>query len=191
MDTAGHDWSERWLRDAACSGDEEAWCALYERSFDPLYAYVYTRCRGEKQLCDDVVQECWLVAVRRIADFEPQLASFSTWLCGIATNVLRNHYRRKGLSEDLQASARLHDGEIGSGEGDPSTLGLEVNEHIDRVMLRLPERYQAVLWAKYGDELTVDAIAARWRETPKAIESLLTRARSAFRAGYDALHSDG
>jgi hypothetical protein len=36
----------------------------------------------------------------------------------------------------------------------------------------------------------VQAIADAWGETPKAIESLLTRARQAFRDAYDAGESD-
>jgi RNA polymerase sigma-70 factor (ECF subfamily) len=49
----------------------------------------------------------------------------------------------------------------------------------------LPGRYEAVLRAKYLDQQSVAQIAESWRETPKAIESLLTRAREAFRAAYE------
>ncbi len=48
-----------------------------------------------------------------------------------------------------------------------------------------PERYEAVLRAKYLDQQSVAAIAETWNETPKAVESLLTRAREAFRQAYD------
>ena len=40
---------------------------------------------------------------------------------------------------------------------------------------------------KYLDLLSVEQIAAEWDETPKAIESLLTRARQAFRSAYEHL----
>ena len=43
----------------------------------------------------------------------------------------------------------------------------------------LPARYAAALRAKYLDGRTVDEIAAAAGQTPKAVESLLSRARAA------------
>jgi RNA polymerase sigma-70 factor (ECF subfamily) len=57
-------------------------------------------------------------------------------------------------------------------------------ERVAEALAGLPDRYEQVLRAKYLDRLTVDQIAAGWGETPKAIESLLTRARQAFREAY-------
>jgi len=51
----------------------------------------------------------------------------------------------------------------------------------------LSERQEAALRAKYFDGLTVDEIASSWDETPKAIESLLSRARAAFRERFERL----
>jgi DNA-directed RNA polymerase specialized sigma24 family protein len=48
------------------------------------------------------------------------------------------------------------------------------------------------LRAKYLDGLSVPAIADQWGETPKSVESLLTRARQAFREAYqNAEPADG
>ena len=48
----------------------------------------------------------------------------------------------------------------------------------------LPPRYSRALEWKYLEELSVDDIAARLQCTPKAAESLLTRARDAFRDAF-------
>ena len=53
----------------------------------------------------------------------------------------------------------------------------------------LPDRYEAVLRAKYLEGRSVQDIASAWDETPKAVESLLTRARQAFRALFDGQES--
>ena len=50
----------------------------------------------------------------------------------------------------------------------------------------LPDHYEAVLRAKYLDRQTVDEIAAGRGESAKAVESLLGRARQAFREAYDS-----
>ena len=51
----------------------------------------------------------------------------------------------------------------------------------------LPERYGGPEW-KYIQELSVDEIATRLQIGPKAAESLLTRARQAFRDAFATLH---
>ena len=50
----------------------------------------------------------------------------------------------------------------------------------------LPDHYETVLRAKYLDRQSVDAIAAARGDSPKAVESLLSRARQAFREAYEA-----
>ena len=57
-------------------------------------------------------------------------------------------------------------------------------ERVAQTLTELPERYEAVLRAKYLDQQSVADIAAAWSETPKSIESLLTRARQAFRGAF-------
>jgi DNA-directed RNA polymerase specialized sigma24 family protein len=52
-----------------------------------------------------------------------------------------------------------------------------------------PRHAQALEW-KYVDKLPVDEIAARLAVRPKAAESILTRARNAFRIRYQQLSSD-
>jgi RNA polymerase sigma factor (sigma-70 family) len=62
----------------------------------------------------------------------------------------------------------------------------EVEAELHRVAViealnALPERYALALEAKYGDGLSVDEIAAVLGVTPIAAQSLLARAREAFR----------
>src|SRR5262249_44127001 len=170
---------ERVLRSAVLAGDERAWQTWYDESFDGLHAYVCWRCGGLRDLADEVVQETWLIAVRRIRRFDPARGSFSAWLSGIAANVLRNHLRRR------QRQARLRPPAFGMDAPADSVLeAREEAEGIARALAELPERYEAVLRAKYLEERCVADIAAAWKETPKAVESLLTRARQAFRDAY-------
>src|SRR5205807_156177 len=103
-------------------------------------------------------------------------AAFATWLRGIAVHVLRNHFRRQRRHTSLNGV-------------DPATRAdteqRERSERVAHALSRLPERYEQVLRAKYLDGQSVAAVGASWNETPKAVESLLTRARQAFREMYD------
>jgi RNA polymerase sigma-70 factor (ECF subfamily) len=167
---------ERGLYRAVLAGDERAWRAWYDATFAPLDAYVLWRCAGLRDVADEVVQETWLTAVRRIRDFDPGRGRFLAWLCGIAANVLRRHFRRRAP----QPLA----GDDHPAPPDPGPERREEAEQIARALARLPSRYEAALRAKYLDRLGVETIARDWGETPKAVESLLSRARQAFRAAY-------
>ncbi len=179
MNSADRVWHERSLRDAVLSGDEQAWRRWYEESFAGLYSYVLWRCGGLRQHADDVVQETWLVAVRRIAAFDPAQAAFATWLRGIAAHLLRNHFRRTRREKRLSSL----NGVDAAAKSDMEQC--DRAERVARALSLLPERYEAVLRAKYLDGQSVLEVAAAWSETPKAVESLLTRARQAFREKYD------
>lgn len=172
-------WRERGLRDAVAAGDDAAWRTWYEVEYAPLEAYVLWRCGSLRDLADDVMQDTWLTAVRRIRHFEPTAGSFHSWLCGIAANVVRNYLRsrrrRGGRQEPLNGElARI----------DSTVVERERAERMAVALDGLPERYESALRMKYVDRRTVAEIAAEWSETEKGVESLLGRARAAFREAY-------
>lgn len=172
-------WRERALRDAVLAGNTDAWKALYEGTFRSLYAYVHFRSRQAPGDVEDVVQEVWLTAVRRIRKFDPQRGRFEQWLRGIADNVLRNWRRKWRTRAAADRGLRV---ELTAG-GAPRVESDEV-EKVALTLTGLPVRYREVLEAKYHDGLPVVQIAGAWGETPKAVESLLSRARRAFREAY-------
>ena len=182
METSPRQYEETALRQAILSGSEAAWTSLYERTFSPLYGYVYCRAGRDRQRTDEVVQQVWLVAVRWIADFDPARGAFETWLRGIAENVLRDDRRRAGR-ERSETFLEERDG------ARPAPPAGELTELIALSYTALPARYRAVLRAKYEEHLSLAEIAARWGETHKAVESLLSRARAAFRRAYEELSS--
>jgi RNA polymerase sigma-70 factor, ECF subfamily len=167
---------ERRLHRSVLHGDERAWQTLYDASFARLDAYVVWRCAGLRDVADDVVQETWLTAVRRIGDFNPDRGRFLAWLRGIAVNVLRGQFRRRTpqplVGDDLPAPV------------DTAHEDRERAEQIALALARLPEHYETVLRAKYLDGASIAAIAADTANSPAAVESLLTRAREAFRTAY-------
>jgi len=180
---------DRGMRAAVLAGDEGAWRAWYDETFDGVYRYVHWRCGGRRDWTDEIVQETWITAVRRIRHFDPARASFATWLRGIAANVLRNHVRRrKTLSRRVEP---LNDRPVADGTDGRALEQEEQSRRIMRTLDALPEAYETVLRAKYVDRQTVAQIAAAGDETIKAVESRLGRARRAFREIYERFESNG
>lgn len=177
-------WRERAIRDAVLAGDAEAWRRWYDAHFDRLAAYVRWRCAGLRDLADDVLQETWLTAVRRLNSFDPHKGAFFDWLCGIASNAARNAIRSR-------ARQQAHTRPLTDGDDKPAAEACDETDKAERVaaaLAALPDHYEAVLRAKYLDRLTVDAIATTRGDSPKAVESLLSRARQAFREAFEANH---
>jgi RNA polymerase sigma-70 factor (ECF subfamily) len=171
-------WRERGLRDAVVRGDDRAWRAWYDAEYPGLEAYVLWRCGGLRDSADDVIQETWLTAVRKVRAFDPETGGFHQWLCGIAANVLRNHLRSRRRRPG-------HEGLNGiEGRSDTALADRERAERVAAALAALPERYEAVLRMKYLDRMSVADMAAARGETEKAVESLLSRARAAFREAY-------
>lgn len=170
---------ERLLRDAVAAGDESAWRAWFESEYAPLETYVLWRCGRLRDVADDVMQETWMTAVRRIRSFRPETGPFHNWLCGIAGNVLRNQLRSR-----RRRSARVQslNGEVA--HNDPAISERERSERVAQALAEISDRYEFALRLKYLEQKSVADIAASTGETEKAIESLLTRARAAFREAY-------
>lgn len=171
-------WRERGLRDAALGGDAVAWRTLYDGAFERVLGYVRWRCAGLADLADDVVQETWMTAVRRLSAFDPSKCRFPAWVCGIAANVLRHQLRAR-------TRYRRRVGALGDADPPAANGDGERSDRVAAALGNLPDRYERALRAKYLDLLSVDEIATAWGESAKAIESLLTRARQAFRDDYE------
>ncbi|MBN9118900.1 MAG: RNA polymerase sigma factor [Planctomycetes bacterium] len=177
----GDAWRERAIRDAILAGDADAWRRWYDAHFDRLANYVRWRCGGLRDLADDVIQETWLVAVRRLSSFEPAKGAFFDWLCGIASNAARNAVRTRSRQKVRSRSLVPEDEKASKGVADAEDKA----ERVAAALAALPDHYEAVLRAKYLDRLSVCAIAAAHGDSPKAVESLLSRARRAFREIYE------
>ncbi len=177
---------DRQRRDAVLAGDAAAWRQWYDDHFDRLAGYVRWRCGGLPDLADDVIQETWLTAVRRLRQFDPARGPFFGWLCGLAANAARNAVRgRRRYARRVGPLAT---------DPDPSVpdVGAEAFDggRVAAALAALPDHYESVLRAKYLDRLSVGQIAADTGATAKAVESLLTRAREAFKKEWHADDAD-
>jgi RNA polymerase sigma-70 factor (ECF subfamily) len=178
------DHDRRWLR-AVLAGDDIAWRVQYDAVFPAVHAYVLWRCGGIHDLADDVMQETWLTAVRRIGTFTPERGPLATWVSGIAGNVVRNAIRnRKRRSARVVALV----GTETEDQTEPEQA--ERAERTAAALAELPEHYEKTLRDKYLLGKSVAEMAAARGESFKAVESQLTRAREAFRQAYRAQELD-
>lgn len=99
---------------------------------------------GDPTLADDLVQETLLRAHKARATFKGN-ASQSTWLCAIALNVMRDHFRatarRPEQVSDEQMLLALRDEDV----LEDNVLQDEMSSCIRRYVLLLPERQRDIV----------------------------------------------
>src|ERR1700694_1675901 len=92
------EWSDEAAATRANAGDADACRVLVERHSRPLFRLAF-RMTGSQQDAEDMVQETFLRAFRRIGNFDER-ASFGTWLYRITVNCSLDLVRaRKRRSE--------------------------------------------------------------------------------------------
>jgi len=80
---------------AAKAGEPEAWRTLYERVGGRLVGWIRAQSVIDAAIdAEDVANEAWLTAARKVADFNGSADDFAGWLFGIARNLIVNANRR-------------------------------------------------------------------------------------------------
>jgi RNA polymerase sigma-70 factor (ECF subfamily) len=179
------------LAERMLAGDEAAFEAFGELYFKALYRFTSTRLRGDRELTREIVQTAVTKALSKLDTYRGE-ASMLTWLCSCCRNEILMHFRRRRttapdveLTEELEPAAGF--GSLGPGSPEAKLLRRETSHLVHAALDGLPGHYGQALEWKYLDGLPVADIAWRLGVRPKAAESLLTRARQAFRTIYESL----
>jgi len=187
---------ERSLVEALLDGDEGAYDRLFAEYFPGVFRFALSRLGRDEELAQEMVQSTLVTAFERLETFRGE-AQLMSWLCGICLNLIRDHRRRQGRrggTVELDASVEeggsplLLEGLVDEREGPGDALerrqrAAQVHETLDL----LSEAHARALQWKYIEGLPVREIAQRLAVGEKAAESLLTRARDAFRRRYQRL----
>lgn len=170
-------------------GDEAAFDEFVHEYYPRLYRFAYRRLGGREDAALDVVQSTFQKVMPRLAAWRGEAPLFS-WMCGfcrfeIAAVWKGQEPRMMEESDDLRAALEslpaLQDAP--DREYERKEVGRAVRVALDH----LPRHYGSALEWKYLTGLSVQDIASRLAMTPKAAESLLTRARQAFRDAFTEL----
>jgi len=186
----------RW-RKRALAGDEKAITTLAGEVMTPLYRFCLYRVGRDQHLCEDVVQETLVRAVKDLHRYDPARCdgNIFNWLTGLARNEIRRALSRREDAASLEAMwmrmdrdlltvlSRLEDEPF----SDTVLAQEETREVVNAAMAQLPPRYGEALEAKYVSGRSVRDIATAWSVSEKAVESLLARARTAFRTAFLSL----
>ncbi|HET9692985.1 MAG TPA: sigma-70 family RNA polymerase sigma factor [Steroidobacteraceae bacterium] len=186
---------DRDLVAAMLAGEERAFTVFFETYFPRVYRFALPRLNRNADATKDVVQGTLIKAMRAIGDWRGEAALF-TWLCQICRRQIADHVRSQRRHSDKvvliddsdEVRAALES--IEAPETDDPFRGAdraELRRLVHAVLDRLPHRYGEALEWKYVEGRSVEEIGQRLGIGQTAAQSLLARARIAFREGLEAV----
>jgi RNA polymerase sigma-70 factor (ECF subfamily) len=176
------------------AGDQSAFEQFFADYFPRVYRFARTRLDGSEDAAEEVVQTTLIKALAKIHTYRGEAALLS-WLCTFCRHEISAWHERVGRASEVvldpaaPETRAVLDALALLSQDDPERAldRLEVRRLVHATLDHLPPRYGDALEWKYLEGLSVDEIARRLDIGYKAAESLLTRARQAFRDGFGAL----
>jgi RNA polymerase sigma-70 factor (ECF subfamily) len=151
--------------------NEEAFTAFYQRTARPVWAYL-ARVSGNSSLADDLLQESYLRFLGASVRWSEGEISCRRYLFRIATNLLRDHWRRAQPMplEDMAEAALPAISDDLAGQIDSQAL-------LGPALKRMKPRERQLLWLAYAEGYSHKEIAAITGLNAPGIRLLLFRAR--------------
>jgi RNA polymerase sigma-70 factor (ECF subfamily) len=175
------------------AGHEQTFDSFFSSYFPRLFRFALVRLNNDPDEAEEAAQVALCQAVAELHTYRGEAMLF-TWLCTICRHEIFAMHRRKrriprslNLMEDgVEVRAALESLAALSGPHD-ELQRKELARLVQVTLDWLPSHYGDALEWKYSEGLSVKEIASRLGIGAKAAESLLTRARQAFRDGFSSI----
>lgn len=168
------------LRDlilSAKKGDTEAFAAVYQELFTPLYRYTFSRCR-DQELTNDICQQAFLRFFQALPGYEPEKSPLA-YLFTIAKHLLINAGIKKSsvpFDEALIETTKDESVDIVS-DAHVRLLASSINEYLTR----LTADEEEVIRMHFYGELTHKEIGEALGKEEAAIRKIKERALKKLR----------
>ncbi|MBN2655579.1 MAG: sigma-70 family RNA polymerase sigma factor [Spirochaetales bacterium] len=154
--------------------DNRQFIEIYDEYAEPIYRYIhYKTC--QRETAEDLTSQTFLKAMEKWHQFNSARGSLSSWLYGIARNLVTDHYRSRGrwgfisdISDiwDMPASDNVI-GEI---------IGKEEKQELHRALGTLPSRHREIVILRVWEDLPYRDIAAITGKSEANCKMLFSRA---------------
>lgn len=176
------------------AGDERAFESFFNAYFPRLYRFALPRLNGDVDATREIVQVALGKAIRKLESFRGESGLF-TWICQICRNEIVDYIRAERrmrhvvlIDDQPELRAAVESIEAPDEFDLVKGYGREEAARLVRVVLdRLPASYGDALEWKYIEGESVETIGERLGIGTTAAQSLLARARRAFRESLESV----
>ncbi len=159
------------------NGDTDSFELLVQKYQKPVVRMI-RNITNDAHLCEDIGQEVFFAAYRKLASFDPARSNFSTWLFTIAKNKSLNALKRKRPI----SGARMPEKAEWHNPGD-DLARKEIVAELDKVLQDLPKRQRMAFILAEIEELSYEEIAQIEGVRIGTIKSRIHRAKKKLRSG--------
>jgi len=178
-------------------GEGQAFDEFFSEYFPRLYRFARIRLGGNEDAAEEVAQTTLITALAKLRTYRGEAALF-TWLCSFCRHEISAWFARAGqaghvsLADDSPELRSMLEAIAALSRDDPEQEyeRTELSRLVHATLDHLPARYGDALVWKYIEGLSVEEIGHRLDVGYKAAESLLTRARQAFREAFALVVGD-
>lgn len=167
---------------ARCLGGEEAaYVALYNLYAGMIYRLVYSMLQ-DREDAEEVLQDSFEYAFRKLGDFDPHKSAFKTWLYRIAVSRCHNKRRRKWLptfSLSHQTARQTADEETPT--PDETVRLTETQQAVWQALQQLTPKLRETAVLRYYEGLSYQEIGDILGIPGKTAESRMRLAHQALR----------
>jgi RNA polymerase sigma-70 factor (ECF subfamily) len=162
----------------------DAFAKLYDQYYPRIFGYVLRR-SANLEAAQDITSETFLKALGKLWQFQWRNVSFSSWLYKIATNEVRQYFRKAEYKKSVSLEELQEQGFELLSSHDPENELIEAQEKLEQHqeflevqqrIVRLPARYQEVITLRFFEKKQIKEIAEILGKREGTIKSLLHRA---------------
>lgn len=138
--------SENSLIHAAKKGDRSALNQLVKKHYSHVYAFISKKVKCYPDDAQDLTQDTFVEIHRSIKNFEGR-SKFSTWIFGIALNIVRNYFNRSVKYKYEFIDSDEVGAEVGGPHNDPEACAdfQQLLKKIDNAIVLLPKAQRDAL----------------------------------------------
>jgi RNA polymerase sigma-70 factor, ECF subfamily len=163
--------------------DPREFGALYDRHFQQIYRFVYSRVR-EQTAAEDVTSEVFMKALKAMPRYQDTGRPFAAWLYQIAVNAIADRYRSQRPSQPLED---FHDLSVAGPAIEDQAAQRDEIRRIWSIVEELPAQQRTALVLKFQEDMKIDDIAVAMGKTPGAVKLLIHRGVTRLREEAGAL----
>ena len=161
---------------------------LYEQYFTRVYRYVNYRV-GDRTTAEELTSDIFNKAINRFADFDPDIAGFSTWIFSIARNTLIDYYRERGRAQKIENELKIKI-EISGTSPEEAASRAEDRRKLRECLDRLKAGEKEIIALKFSGGMNNREIARLTGMSESNVGTILYRAIRKLRDDFAGWQND-
>ena len=166
------------------NGDVDSFRILVERYQRPVLSMIQ-RLIWDSHRCEEIGQDVFVMAFRKLSAFDPARSQFSTWLFTIARNMSINALKKK-TPVPMEYLPEMPDSRNPSDE----LLDKEIFTQLDETLKALPGKLQRAFILAEFEQMPYEEIARIEGARLGTIKSRISRARVRLHAAMKDMQGD-